>query len=303
MPETRSIWDKIHLSQGSLHLLLLPGVGGRLWNIRLGGRSLLFQNPDLDGIDFDLSTLNHLPTRSPQFGFPLWGGEKTWLSPDSDWPDGGPHPVLDSGPYAIVSETTRKVRMRSAPCPVSGLVVDREIALLSESSWTITHQLQNTETAPRACGIWSVMMLDHPTRIGIPGRDLPVTKVFDEHGGRVVRRAEGMIAICDGKDQFKIATDNPNGSSLIRVMHDQIWLLCHTSAQSPDDEFTHGHPFEVFNSGDYAYCEAEWHSPRATLALNDTLTFQQTFYVWRDDKHSLPTPLTEPERELKRCMS
>ena len=75
MSETCDIWQERVLSKGPLELVLLPGIGGRLWDIRLGGRSFLFQNPDLIGHAVDIGTLAALPTRSPQFGFPLWGGE------------------------------------------------------------------------------------------------------------------------------------------------------------------------------------------------------------------------------------
>ena len=193
--------------------------------------------------------------------------------------------------------------MTSVTCPQSNLIVDREIALLSASRWTITHRLENRGKTPRACGIWSVMMLDHPALIGVPGRSVHIKKVSDEHGGRVTRRNEGAVATCDGKDQFKVAMDNQNGTSLIRLTDDPIWLLCRTPAPLDDDVFAHCLPFEVFNSGDYPYCEAEWHSPQATLAAGDTLTFQQTFHVWRGEDQAPPTPLTEPERELFQCMS
>ena len=303
MSETQSIWQKVSLRQGPLNLIVLPGVGGRLWDIQLDGRSILFQNPDLNGIDFDLSTINHLPTRSPQFGFPLWGGEKTWLAPDTDWPGGAPHPVLDSAPYAITAATDRTVSMASDRCPVSDMIIDREIALLSSSAWTVTHRLHNAGETSRVCGIWSVMMLDHPAIIGVPGQQIRLTKVFDEHGGRAALRAEGAIARCDGKDQFKIALDNPYGASLLRVTNDPIWLLCRTPAPAEDAVFAHGQPFEVFNSGDYSYCEAEWHSPRETLAPNETLAFQQTFHVWQGDQPPHKTELTNTERDLMRCMS
>ena len=303
MHEIGTIWDKIHLRQGALDLVVLPGVGGRLWDIRLGGQSLLFQNPDLDGIDVDLSTLDHLPTRSPQFGFPLWGGEKTWLAPETDWPGGAPHPVLDSGRYEIRTLTNRTIGMTSAPCPISNLVIDREITLLSDSSWTITHRLQNTGKAPRVCGIWSVMMLDHPTKIGVPGQDIHVTDVFDEHEGHVTRPTQGVVTNCIGKNQFKIAMDNPHGAALLCVTHEPIWLLCRTPALSGGEVFAHGKPFEVFNSGDYSYCEAEWHSPQTTLAPDGTLTFQQTFHVWQGDALPAQTPLTQSESDLMQCMS
>lgn len=302
MTKTSDIWQERVLSEGPLDLVLLPGIGGRLWDIRLSGRSILFQNPDLIGCEFDLGALADLPTRSPQFGFPLWGGEKTWIAPDSEWPGGAPQPVPDSGAYAVTWSSDHAIQMESRLCPDSGLVVKREIELLSASSWTIKHRLKNKGTAPRLSGVWSVMMLDHPTSIGVPGTDIEITGVFDHHSGRVASRPGGVLARCDGKDQFKVALDNPHGSALVRVTEDPIWLLCRTAVPTRVDMFVHGQAFEVFNSGDYAYCEAEWHSPSALLAPGATLSFQQTFHVWSGNG-SVPLPLSDPERKLMQCTS
>ena len=44
-------WSVLQLQQGDLRLTLLPDIGGRLWDVSIQGRSLLFQNPDLDGVE------------------------------------------------------------------------------------------------------------------------------------------------------------------------------------------------------------------------------------------------------------
>ena len=96
-------WDVITLQVENLHLQILPGIGGRLWDVKFHNRSLLFQNPDLIGLSGDETNLTALPTRSPQFKFPLWGGEKTWIAPDYLWAKGAPYTSLDSAPFQITS--------------------------------------------------------------------------------------------------------------------------------------------------------------------------------------------------------
>lgn len=96
------IWKLMSLVSSDLELTILPGIGGRLWDVAYRGQSLLFQNPDLNGFLPDLENLRDIPTQSPQFGFPLWGGERTWIAPDTNWLDGSPYTALDSDPYEVV---------------------------------------------------------------------------------------------------------------------------------------------------------------------------------------------------------
>ena len=56
-------WSVLQLQQGDLQLTVLPGIGGRLWDVQVGGNSLLFQNPDLDGVKVENTRLADLPTR------------------------------------------------------------------------------------------------------------------------------------------------------------------------------------------------------------------------------------------------
>lgn len=104
-------WEIITLKLEDLKLDVLPGIGGRLWDIKIHGNSLLFQNPDLIGVSFDFNDMAALPTRSPQFGFPLWGGEKTWIAPDTLWSNGAPFPALDSGTYKVTSQDGTHLEM------------------------------------------------------------------------------------------------------------------------------------------------------------------------------------------------
>ncbi len=302
MPAPTEIRRQATLERGALTLRLLPGVGGRLWDVVHDGRSLLFQNPDLVGQTIDLAALTDLPTRSPQFGFPLWGGEKTWVAPDTDWVDAAPYPVLDSGPYRIRAQTTEAIEMISPICPLSQLVVSRRIAILSASHWSIRHLVENAGGVPRRAGIWSVMMLDHPAKIGVPCDAPAIRRVFGQPGDTVGIRAPGLLCDCAAPSEFKVGLPNPSGRVLLRCGTAETWMLCDTGAARPETDFAHGHPFEVFNSGDYAYCEAEWHSPAAVLAPGASMSFHQTFHIWSGDTPPDPLNLTAAEKELMRCM-
>lgn len=299
MPGT---WTVIPLRKGDLELRLLPGIGGRLWDVVFRGRSLLFQNPDLVERPFTLEAVGEMPTRSPQFRFPLWGGEKTWIAPDSRWVARAPFPMLDSGPYRVASRSPDLIEMVSRTCPSSFLSVRRRITLMSASEWSIDHQVANEGEAERPVGIWSVMMIDHPAAIGVSGAASTIRPVFGDAAALVRPVAAGIVCACAERREFKVGLPNPEGRTLIRCGGTDTWLLCVTDPPEPADTFAHGHPFEVFNSGDYAYCEAEWHSPAATLAPGETLSFRQGFRVWSGSHPPGDAALRSSEQELIACM-
>lgn len=299
------IWKYHRLSMGPLELICLPGIGGRLWDIRFHDQSLLFQNPDLNNVIPDLTNLADLPTRSPQFGFPLWGGEKTWIAPDRSWPDGGPHPALDSAPYDLLDTTPHTLRMLSQKCPVSHLQVEREISLSSGSTFSIIHRVTNLGDSARFTGIWSVMMLRHPAQIGLSASQLTeITPIFGDSSGRVVRGGSAIVFDCNTRQEFKSGINTFDGRVMIRMQtaREPMILTSSTPAPERNTPFAHDQAFEVFNSGDYPYCEAEWHAPVQDLRPGESQTFRQDFSVQREATVHTNGSTRLTDLELLSCM-
>jgi hypothetical protein len=302
-PNSHNTWTIHRLEWNALQLDILPGVGGRLWDVVVDGQSLLFQNADLIGRVFALDALEALPSRSPQFGFPLWGGEKTWIAPDTHWVEGAPFPALDAGAYAVRTSHTKEIRLESPVCPLSHLQICRHIKLTSPVSWSIEHTVQNCGNSERQIGIWSVMMLDRRTVIGIPASAPRWDKVFGTPDAHVTPKPSGLVIRCESANEFKLATPNPTGRVLLRVGRAARWLLCETAVPRNQDSFAHRLPFEIFNSGDYDYCEAEWHAPTALLEPGQTSRFFQSFHVLEQTSDTASNALTETELDLITCMS
>ena len=292
-------WSVLQLTRGELELVILPGIGGRLWGVTFQEQSLLFQNPDLVHLPVDEIDLTDLPTRSPQFGFPLWGGEKTWIAPDTAWPDSAPFTALDSDPFLVTSRDEDHVELTSQICPVSQLSVARRITLKSAAAWSIEHSVTNHGHISRATGIWSVMMINTPATIGITMGDPEIYPVFGHSGSMVELTANCVIADCAKQQEFKVGLPNPDGETLIKIGKAGPWILCSTHPPAPSDSFMHQYPVEIFNSGDYSYCEAEWHSPKSDLARDETLRFRQDFEIWPNSN----PPILGSNRELLSCMS
>lgn len=296
-------WEVVHLKQGDLQLDILPRVGGRLWDIKLSGRSLLFQNTELVGKTINISSLLELPTRSPQFNFPLWGGEKTWIAPDSSWINGAPFPALDSGIYDVRSQDDHHILLESQQCPISNLTIKRRITLSTESEWFVEHIVTNGGAVSRKTGIWSVMMINTPTAIGAVMSSPGFHHVFGDPADSIMKSPVGMLAQCTKMQEFKIGLQNPDGKTLIKFGKGGPWLTCTVPVENPECTYAHNHPFEIFSSGDYPYCEAEWHSPMKELEPGDSLNFRQVFNIWEDGASNEPAILTAQNKELMSCMS
>ena len=293
-------WQIIRLKLGDLQLDVRPGIGGRLWNIEIHGNSLLFQNPDLTGLSFELKDLQALPTQSPQYGFPLWGGEKTWIAPDTLWPRGAPFADLDSGAYQVISQDKFHLEMISPVCSVSQLSVSRKITLNSASSWTIEHKVRNHGNSNRKTGIWSVMMLNSPARIAVHMDHPSSLRVFGSDKGLVALKRNCVVVDCSKRQEFKLGLRNPDGHTFIKLSRNGPWLKCSVPPPQHDNQYAHELPFEVFNSGDYDYCETEWHSPVKNLDPGKELNFKQSFQIFTD--HNEIETLSH-HKELISCMS
>ena len=84
-PATYKGWDGCRLERGPLALVLVPQIGGRVMGVQWRGQELSFVNPDYEGRVEDVAAIADVHARKRQLGFLLWGGEKTWLAPQSRW--------------------------------------------------------------------------------------------------------------------------------------------------------------------------------------------------------------------------
>lgn len=278
-----NLWQHIVLSDANLKLSLLPGIGGRVMNVHYRGNPLLFENPDSLEFRPDLSNLGKVPTKAEHLPFPLWGGEKTWVAPESCWPGGAPHPVLDSGPYEYQQISETKVRMTSRICPISSLQVVRTVTLgKSETGWSVEHKLINHSNTDQYCGIWSVMMVLRPVTIVCEASAHDRLAVLMGDPSTAVSCSGEQIAVdCISADEFKIGT---HPTARVAKVHfvgksKNITLTAEASSVSAPVEYAHGHALEVYNSAHYDYAELEWHAPAERLSPGEASAFSVKYRI------------------------
>ena len=143
------------------------------------------------------------------------------------------------------------------------------------------------------------MMINTPAKIGVVANIPKIHSVFGEAGLMVSHNENCLVADCSTQQEFKVGLPNPNGPTLIKFGADGPWLRCAVPKPSQTDRYAHQFPIEIFNSGNYPYCEAEWHSPFSELPTGKTIEFQQNFQIWSKD---CPMPHIV-NKALYTCMS
>lgn len=287
-------WSEERMVRKDLELTLVPGIGGRLMDIKYQGVSLLFQNPDLVSHVPDLENLKALPSRASHFPFPLWGGEKTWIAPDSLWPDDAPHPTLDSGEYAFEKADSHNAILTSRVCPASSLQIRRQISLNDSNSWTILHRITNLGAQARKVGLWSVMMTRRPASYfcRISPKQIPVT-VFGTPEDAFSFIDDIGVICCDEIREFKLGIHPASNVSAARISTDigDVWLVIRASALGNARDYAHGQALEFFNSGHYDYAELEWHSPAEQLQPGHSFELKLDYSVYLETSKQSPSQM------------
>ena len=276
-------WDAWRLQRGRLELVLVPQVGGRIMGMIWRGRNLSFTQPEREGQVEGVRAVKDVRARKREMGFPLWGGDKTWLSPQTRWTDGVPFLELDSGPYELsVIQSDRDaaiVRMTSKICRETGLQITRTVTMSSQSQeWTVIHQLLNRSSLDVHWGVWDVTMVLKPGNVYLPRNPASGypngVKTFDEEGESIQVRDKvvddiGSLAViaCMDTKAFKFGVDAQEGW-MLGVLHVAGMGLVGYRKQVPthaDKCYGHGCIAEVYNSDRYPYFEMEIHGPVVSL--------------------------------------
>ena len=128
-------WPALVLRAGDLEATLVPSCGGRVLRLAVAGLELFYAEPR--------------PPAWPPPSRCYWGGEKTWLAPQSAWGGDFPAPrVLDEGEYEARPLDGGAVEMRSPVSP-EGLRIVRTVRL-EERALAIDVRLENHGREPVA---------------------------------------------------------------------------------------------------------------------------------------------------------
>ena len=286
-------WAAWSISSGALELILVPQVGGRIMGLRWHGDELFFTQPERQGGVARFDRESDVLAQKRALGFPLWGGDKTWIAPQSRWNGASPYLDLDSGPYKLeilaASSDDVTVRMTSDICRETGLRVSRTVTTRAASnSFTVKHELENAGPAPRQSEIWDVAMVTSPGAVYLPTwRDSSFpsgVKTYVSEGrsaevrATVIEHHDGYAVVsCQDRIAFKFGVDGPAGWIAAVLQRSDGRLVGYRKSMPvfSDFQYSHGCVAEVYQSADYGYLEMELHGPTVTLLPGERFAIEE----------------------------
>jgi hypothetical protein len=285
-------WKALEAEAGRLKLVFTPGVGGRITGCLFDGRSLFFTDPVLEGKPIPApGSFDEMKRVKRERGFCLYGGYKTWLSPQGAWPDAVPYYDLDSGPWtASFREEPEAVRvtLESPVCRESGVRLKRSVFMgAAEPRVAIEETIENAGARPVRHGLWDVIQLVRPGFVYLPvaekSRFEDGIKVFREETPgrdaalRLLETSGGMASVrCTEAVRFKFGTDSPQGwIAGFFPAREGRWIVFGIAGEVPRGaSWGHGCSAEVFNSDGSPNFEMEIHGPVRELAPGETFRWR-----------------------------
>jgi hypothetical protein len=162
-PSNYKGWKSLCLGNGLVELQVLPDIGGRIIQFRLGAKEFLWVNPQLAG---KLPPSEGLAADGGWFNV---GGDKLWPAPqgwdnEQQWP-GPPDAVLDGQPYALEKLRGKRgetaIRLTSGKDLRSGIQFSRVVRIFDDSTRvSFEATMKNIDSKPRRWGIWAHTQLD-----------------------------------------------------------------------------------------------------------------------------------------------
>ncbi len=263
--------EAFQMTDGKTEAVIVPSIARVMRYAEVGGENWLWVAAD---------------GQVEQDGWKNYGGEKSWVAPQSEWPlflerAWPPDEAWESGHEAKVLENPPRVHTES-PVGKNGIRIVREFSFAAGGEFVTTTTLEKVSGPPLMAGAWTITQIPAVEAILMPIDPASAYKRgFYRWGksalGDVQGHSDLTIRVTPTTDgAYKIGVDAPTA-----VIH--AWRkgkvfeqrADHEEGNYPDGAEGAGFPVELYDHGraDKHYLELELLSPISPLSIGQHRTF------------------------------
>ncbi|MEO6907837.1 MAG: DUF4380 domain-containing protein [Abditibacteriaceae bacterium] len=233
-----------------------------------------------------------------------WGGSKTWLAPQSDWPQlvGAKWPPDPTWNKVIKSEvqTGGFLKTTGAVSPYSGIRINKLYGHDESGSFFIRQTAEKINGKPLQMALWSVTQINPPDAVFFL---LKPKSTFSESTSQLQGhptpqfQQKGDLACYIPSDQAASKIGISTTTPVLAALHQNQLFVLRAKPQDavyPDASaaFTKGFPIEIFDSGTMPqrYLELEFYSPLQIFRPGSAWTFTVTWNIYTVSTSDLQSP-------------
>jgi Domain of unknown function (DUF4380) len=289
----------VRLSNPSLTVTLIPGLGGRIVELRTAaGENLLDADPRYWSEPYPPAELSTL--------FAPWNGHTYWVGPQSAWwtqqdldlerkrtkATWPPDPFHETARYDVRESSPSRVRLESPPSPITGLKRQLDVELLGPNRVRIRVIATNVRATPVAWSIYSNTRVRPDGWAYVPLVPNGIQRIDGpkDESGRYPHRVErGFFVSPPGVASLAGRTPRTADTYLrptegyIAYFRGRQLMRKHTEVF--DERRLHPEEtlVEIYRSSgagpDAPLLELEIHGPYESLASGQSLSFEETWEV------------------------
>ncbi len=287
-------WKGYRLKTGDISLGITPQIGGRIISLTYFGKELLFVQEEHKGEVFDFSHVADLAREKERLGFRRWGGDKTWVAPQSSWWSKIPPLELEAGQYSA-HVIDNGLQMVSPVCRETGLQIIRQVELHEDQRIVLTETFRNTTNQEIQKGIWNVTQVLRPFDVYLFAKTENIHAyenegLIEEAVKKISTEEEWVKIQCNDPSWFKFGGIVDRGIIMALQKKDENETLAFMREFSIDLQVSYAHDAmaEVYNSPAYDYFEIEVHAPLIKLQKGQEATHRQTWRIKQYTGESSP---------------
>ncbi len=287
-----------YISNADVRVGIIPEIGGTIVFLSHNDSpNLIKSNPELWDISLKPFVTEHTDF-IPYCGHTIWlGPQKEWwlhqnviaerLKSAADWP---PDPFLYIADYKVLHKTDSAIHIQSFHSPISGVTIEKEIAVNPDGSVYIQATVKNTGDKPCAWDIWHNTRFDGMCKMSVHAakENIHVVPVLNENS------TEMPFSISN--DNFSYSPQKPPSNFKERSSKTFIYpetpeISIETNGKIVQILFEKHkkeeiHPeqglVEVYNHTEHCdgndLLEVEYHSPYKQLAVGEEMS---SWEVWK----------------------